>query len=336
MPVGIRDWIKNWIFNRQQQFQNNYNEYRDIYNQGLDNFNQTVDQRNKRLQQSGSTKQISKYTQEDYIPEYDESYINNMLNKLDTIQEFTPTSFSSPGGEQIKKEANELYWKEHPEIQTDEYYNAERDIKKKYFDQYKKGIISEQKRNDLIRNDIDQYRDKVMNLPFYKAKENITWLGKYFPNTHTIIYKDNSPTVRVHELTHSLNIAPNNSKNLFQTKYNKPQNQAIKSRLQLKEGVQGSRYWDNPEEVYSRLMQIRHDAGLDPNKKLDIEDINSIRKDKVIKNNPHLNEYFMDRYSDDSLLKIFNEVAQNKQNVDSYNSYAKKGTKLIKRKFNIL
>lgn len=48
-------------------------------------------------------------------------------------------------------------------------------------------------------------------------------------------------------------------------------------------------------------MQIRHDANLT----IDSQMLNKIRK----RVSPLLNQTFMNRYTDDSLLKLFNEVA---------------------------
>ena len=87
----------------------------------------------------------------------------------------------------------------------------------------------------------------------------------------------------------------------FQNNYNE-------ARLRVRndaENISKQPYWDNPEEVYSRLMQIRHDANLKPDQTIDSQMLNKIRK----RVSPLLNQTFMNRYTDDSLLKLFNEVA---------------------------
>lgn len=56
---------------------------------------------------------------------------------------------------------------------------------------------------------------------------------------------------------------------------------------------------------------------------------------KKIKNNPALKELFMDRYTDESLLKMFNEVANTiiPSKSDNWYQLAKKGTKINGVKF---
>lgn len=71
------------------------------------------------------------------------------------------------------------------------------------------------------------------------------------------------------------------------------------------DGVERDDYYDNSWEVYSRLMEFRHNNNLDPNKEVTLEDIKKMRKNKDIKDYGILN-----RYNDETLYRLFNNVAQ--------------------------
>lgn len=77
-------------------------------------------------------------------------------------------------------------------------------------------------------------------------------------------------------------------------------------------------YWDNSNEVYSRLMEVRKAAGLDPKKRdYNVEDLKEIRKatdpgkdsDPVGYQSKMTN--FLNRYDDNTLVRLLNEVALN-------------------------
>lgn len=73
-------------------------------------------------------------------------------------------------------------------------------------------------------------------------------------------------------------------------------------------------YLDSPDEIYSRLMQFRHDNNLNPNKKYTNDDIELFRKNKNTKDNNFLN-----RYTNEYVLKFINDVAFNNQNKNNNN-----------------
>lgn len=80
-------------------------------------------------------------------------------------------------------------------------------------------------------------------------------------------------------------------------------------------------YLDEPTEIYSRLMQLRYDNNINPKKIWTLDDIKKLRK--------NVKDYrIFSRYSDEFILKLFNEVAQNNQNSSEQPLYAKSGTKL--------
>lgn len=66
-------------------------------------------------------------------------------------------------------------------------------------------------------------------------------------------------------------------------------------------------YWDDPVEIYARMMQMRYRLNLDPTKKVSKDDLKKWRKDGLLR------QYEMGVYDDDTLLQLFNEVADNRQ-----------------------
>ncbi len=66
-------------------------------------------------------------------------------------------------------------------------------------------------------------------------------------------------------------------------------------------------YWDDPVEIYARMMQMRYRLNLDPTKKVTKDDLKKWRKDGLLR------QYEMGVYDDDTLLQLFNEVADNRQ-----------------------
>lgn len=85
-------------------------------------------------------------------------------------------------------------------------------------------------------------------------------------------------------------------------------------------------YLDDPTEIYSRLMELRYDNNIDPKKIWTLKDIKELRKNVK-------DHRIFSRYSDEFILKLFNEVAQNNNNQDNITLYAKYGTKLKRRPF---
>ena len=84
-------------------------------------------------------------------------------------------------------------------------------------------------------------------------------------------------------------------------------------------------YLDSPTEIYSRLNQLRKYYNFDPNKLWDKKDIKELKR----KNGPTFD--ILDRYSDEELIRLFNEVADNSSiPSDQYTIYARNGVKLTK------
>lgn len=236
-----------------------------------------------------------------------------MLSNLNTVKEYVPNSYEDAGGNRIKESAynnvmEEL--KQQGKLFSPEQQNYLSQQRQYYSNQIRENKLPRDQARQLYQKDYQSSLEKSINLPFYKAKEKTGWSGQYFPSKHEIVYTHKSPSVSIHELTHSLSLYPRTDFNdrSYLPRYEKPQNKAIKSRLRVRndaENISKQPYWDNPEEVYSRLMQIRHDADLKPDQTIDSQMLNKIRK----RVSPLLNQTFMNRYTDDSLLKLFNEVA---------------------------
>lgn len=337
-----REWMRNWLNARQKQFESNYNEHKDAVNKSYTEFNAEAQKKNARLDAEGFTsRKQSLYKQDDFVPEYQPQYLTDMLGNLGTVKEYMPNSYSDPGGEVIRRS---YYSRVIPQrkaegtLLTPEQEASLQQLKRNLVTKYRAGDISRDDMRNTYTTTFNQTVEGNIDTPFYQAKEQTGWEGQYFPNNHTIVYTKPTESNRIHELAHSLSLYPTqtNSEQETSSRWTKPQNTAIRNRLELRKDApsipsesRSSTYWDNPEEVYSRLMQIRHDAGLTPDKVVEQKDLDKIRK--KVKSNSALKELFMDRYTDNSLLKMLNEVASLGQNNTNNSFYARKGAKLRKK-----
>lgn len=90
----------------------------------------------------------------------------------------------------------------------------------------------------------------------------------------------------------------------------------------------------NPDESYADLMALRYD--------LNETGIYDSRKANNIFTQEHLDKYkklnrrnrIFDNFTDEDIIKMMNEIAQNNTSQDSQPLYAKRGDKLVSRKFN--
>lgn len=141
---------------------------------------------------------------------------------------------------------------------------------------------------------------------YKKARNNVVMsTGTYIPVDHSIIYnRYNNPgrTTQVHELTHSMGANPQLDMLLHDE--NLP-------RKNLREGIEKSSYLDSYQEVYPRLMELRRFLNLDPKKRdYNAKDLEEMRK-KVGNTN------LLDRYSDEYLLNLLNNIASNKATIET-------------------
>ena len=146
--------------------------------------------------------------------------------------------------------------------------------------------------------------------------------GSYSPYFNSIFVKDYLEPEEVesailHELTHALNYSSGSMLN-----YNRPYTHNINPGKdipqleKIKKIVNENRdgYYDNPTEIYSRLMEFRKKNKLNPSKTYTIDDIKDLRDrtenwffDKAQDYN------LFERYTDDQILKLINDVASGKK-----------------------
>lgn len=122
--------------------------------------------------------------------------------------------------------------------------------------------------------------------------------GAYNPSSHSISYISPYAGTDVHELTHSLNADPQINTIRYGFEGDK-----------LQEGKQYNSYKDSADEIYSRLMQFRYLNKLDPKKKYTVEDIKKWRE-------KYDDTDIINRYSDEYLLHLLNNVASTKSSLE--------------------
>lgn len=128
---------------------------------------------------------------------------------------------------------------------------------------------------------------------YFNAARNSGWIGNEYYTR---------PTLDIHEKAHASKATPQ-----------------MKVIQEILGDSYTDKYWDDPDEVYSRLMEIRKAYDLDPLKIYNKDDIKDLKK-RGFQNN------FLDRYDDNTLIRLFNDVADN--NSTDYTNYAKDGGKI--------
>lgn len=122
--------------------------------------------------------------------------------------------------------------------------------------------------------------------------------GVYYPQHNTILYDSvfgGDNTTKIHERTHAtVGLFSPILREVF----------GIVNDLKVRR-KRIDPYYDDPQEIYARLMSFREKHNLDPTKVITKEDIDKWKKDKV-------EDFFLiNRYPIDILLRLFNDVAQN-------------------------
>ena len=189
-------------------------------------------------------------------------------------------------------------------------------------------------RTKQLSKNIQEYRSSfyqnkypISNNPSQEINRQLTNLSKvklikkkpkedyfkavYYPELKEIHYID--PRDLIHEDTHTLR-----GDYLYT-----PQEYVIDKN----KGIYNESYWDQDVEIYARLMQFRKDNNINPNQIWTKQQIQDLRKNNNIKDYDLLN-----RYDDDFLLFLFNDIAQNNQQNNQDLFYAKNGNKLISKK----
>lgn len=134
-------------------------------------------------------------------------------------------------------------------------------------------------------------------------------MGTYFPAQHYITineqYPEDRSSTRIHEYTHAFH-----PQGLFGS--NSPQLKLIRRNGIINNDTKVSNYYDDSEEIYSRLMQLRFDADRylnhKPNKVYTEDDLNSTEFKFL------LNKHRIDRYTPESILYFLNNIADNSSN----------------------
>lgn len=141
--------------------------------------------------------------------------------------------------------------------------------------------------------------DRFLYFPKYPT-ENI----RTHENTHTLVYRDpvyGPSTAQSRRIADRMNAGES-----------------------LMEGVEYDDYIDDANEIYSRLMEFRRENNLDPKKKYTKDDIKGLREKYKNKNDDNDSYGVIDRYNDDFLLFLLNDIAENNQG-DEDIFYAKDG-----------
>lgn len=150
-------------------------------------------------------------------------------------------------------------------------------------------------------------------------KENPNRGAVYSPHSHTVVMNDlpNSVpiqeypanTILTHEMTHGIPLFINQVKDVMR-----------------KHGIKEDEYNNNPEEIYSRLNQLRSYYNIDPNKNYTLEEIENLRKGKTSTQSEGF-DIFNGNYSNDFILDLFNSVALNNTDYNTAN-FASKGGRI--------
>lgn len=121
-----------------------------------------------------------------------------------------------------------------------------------------------------------------------------TWdnTGHYIVYSHKVNGPDGK-TLRIHERTHASNAMPQEFKISEITNWG-----------ENRDKYHGYEYYlRDPGETYSRLMEYRHDNKLKPSQIIDLDYLNAHRE--------QLKLYRLNMFTDDELLNMFNNVAEN-------------------------
>lgn len=149
--------------------------------------------------------------------------------------------------------------------------------------------------------------------------------GVYYPFGRRIFLTNGSTSTAIHEWTHS-------SLPDAQEKVIKKYQDNFGDTIYDNKTIAPDEYLDNPQEIYARLMQLRHSINADPNHKFTKEEIQNIKKEHLdhytLINRLKGSDNLLNRYSDDFLLYLFNNVAQAPTKKKDATLYAQLGLKL--------
>lgn len=190
------------------------------------------------------------------------------------------------------------------------------------------GLPVDESKREFLRATVRDYTgnniedDKLLN---DELKQMFEGFVSSSDSDDRFLYYPKHPTenIRTHENTHALAYrdpvyGPSTS-----------QSRRIADRMNTKEslieGVEYDDYMDDANEIYSRLMEFRRENNLDPKKKYTKDDIKGLREKYKNKNDDNDSYGVIDRYNDDFLLFLLNDIAYNKNSGDSDIQYAETG-----------
>ena len=137
----------------------------------------------------------------------------------------------------------------------------------------------------------------------------------YSPRHHLIVQNIKGRKNMTHELTHGSHAAkvPGANNTI---------SEAIKG-----DNTKRSRYMRSNEEVYSRIMQIRKNAGIKPGQKITPESYDKIMSKKIKQG-----EDLFEAYNKETIIKLLNTLASNSKNTPTKTSIARQGGILYRLK----
>lgn len=136
--------------------------------------------------------------------------------------------------------------------------------------------------------DSDNTINKEDALKYHRLLNKAT---TYFGDPSFIYYNKQSPEIKVHERTHASDAYV--------------QEQLIRQRNI--EGKKSNSYYDNPSEIYSRLMEVRYMNHLNPLEIITDDKIEELRENGKDSN-------LLNNYNNEDLKFLFNDIALNQNN----------------------
>ena len=133
-----------------------------------------------------------------------------------------------------------------------------------------------------------------------------------YANPEEDYYDAETLSNRIHETNHAIQ---NDNLGISRSLRN-----IVNRNKQTAAGIVPNPYLDSPEEIHSRMMQLRYETGLKPN------DI--ITQDFIDNNKDKIKALNLDRYTDQSLINLLNNVVDN-NNINNYNNIAAFGGNLF-------
>lgn len=123
---------------------------------------------------------------------------------------------------------------------------------------------------------IPRYRDLVGNMNRVRAEINPKYVpkgadGVYYTWGHRIFLNEDNPSVAIHEYTHG-------SRPRGQIKQIEKIQDLFGDHIYDSSAVSKDDYLDDPNEIYARLMELRHALNFDPNHKFTKEEIDQLKK----------------------------------------------------------